>query len=585
MSRLERPRAAGTATAAPTAHSRPDLDEFAQALQQIAQNPEAAAIELVRARRSCHDATKAAEDLEAMVRELVEKNAALFHLETLRHSPGGKPRAVCRLGSQLQELGVHPEVSLESLERLQPWEYVCVHEGVVIGTWHDDPALFAAQYGDVVTFDGYADRENFMVRVTRPGHDEAVVTLAAPLRIELLRPGTKLILQRDDPRWAIASLPAENLESKFEVPLDHVRTRLEDLAGMEELSRAFLQDILLRVVFDDVRTEFDLAPMRGALLYSYQPGMGKTAFTEGLAVWLRDFGHERGFDVVLYHVKPNQLKSMWWGEDARIVREELFGSIRARQAVPRERPLVQLAIFDEIDSLQKRGGGERMVSSSSHSDALEALLVEMQGLASRTAGDDGPPAHFLCIGLTNRPDRLDEALKRPGRFGDLVQAMPSITRESAVDIMAIYAAKETLPWSVETEVRTALPLPEVRERFLAPAVARVFPLVVLQYASDTQRTFDVTAGQILAGVHYQDAVNRAKKRAALRRVLRSGAPAISTDDVIDCLLDAAIDMAKQMEADPGMVVHQLQVKVPVARVTAVPKAELEQHRFLKVHSA
>jgi ATP-dependent 26S proteasome regulatory subunit len=579
MPRLERPRAA----AAPQTREEPD--EFAQTLQQIAQNPETAAIELLRARRGCHEATQAAEQLETMIRELVEKNASLFHLETLRQSPGGKSRAVCRLGSQLQELGVHPDIPVETLERLQPWEYVCVHEGVVIGAWHDDPALFAAQFGDVVTFDGYADRDNFMVRVARPGHDEAVVTLAAPLRIELLRPGAKLILQRDDPRWAIASLPAENLESRFEVPLDHVRTRLEDLAGLEELSEAFLQDILLRVVFDDVRAEFDLAPMRGALLYSYQPGMGKTAFTEGLAVWLRDFGRDHGFDVALYHVKPNQLKSMWWGEDARIVREELFGSIRARQAVPRDRPLVQLVVFDEIDSLQKRGGGERMVSSSSHSDALEALLVEMQGLASRGHDDDGPPAHLLCLGLTNRPDRLDEALKRPGRFGDLVRAMPPITRESAVDIMAIYAAKQTLPWTIAGDVRTALPLPEVREYFLGPAVARVFPMVVLQYATDTQRTFDVTAGEILAGVHYQDAVNRAKKRAALRRVLSLGAPAISTDDVIDCLLDTAVDMARQMEADPGMVVHQLQIKVPVARVTAVPKVELEQHRFLKVHSA
>ena len=109
------------------------------------------------------------------------------------------------------------------------------------------------------------------------------------------------------------------------------------------------------------------------------------------ALWLA----EQGFDVALYHVKPNQLKSMWWGEDARLVREDLFGSLRARQAAPRARPLVQLLIFDEIDSLQKRGGGERHVSSSSHSDALEALLVEMQGLAAGSSAQGGPPAHLL----------------------------------------------------------------------------------------------------------------------------------------------------------------------------------------------
>lgn len=561
------------------------LKEHRKIVRQIQEDPVAAATELINARKSCQQAADAAENLAAMIRDLVEQNATLFHLESYHRTPEGKLLAVCHVGSQIQEMGVHEEqVTEELLARLQPWEYVRVHDGVVVGTWHDDPGLLGTQFGDVVNFDGWANRDAFQVRVSHPGHNETVVTLAPPLRIEELRTGMKLILQRDDPRWAIAVLPAEHADSRFEVPLEQVRTRLDDLAGLEELNEAFLQDILLRVVFGDVRDDFDLTPLRGALLYSRQPGMGKTAWCEGLAVWLRDFGQEHGFDVVLYHVKPNELKSMWWGEDSRIVREDLFGSIRARQSVPRERLLVQLVIFDEIDSLQKRGGGERTVDSSSHSDALEALLVEMQGLATASAAQGGPSAHLLCIGLTNRPDRLDDALKRPGRFGDLVRSMPAITQESAAAIMAVYTRKETLRWSVDGEIQNLTP-GEIRERFLCPAVARVFPLVVAQYATDTQKTVDVTAGEILAGAHYQEAVNRAKKRAALRCMLKNGVPAICPEDVVDSLLDAAIDMAQQVEADPGMLVHQLQIKVPVARVTAVPKAELEQHRFLKLHSA
>jgi ATP-dependent 26S proteasome regulatory subunit len=559
-------------------------EEFNAIVQRLVIDPEAVAVELMRARRACSDSAQAAEQLEAMIRELVEKNASLVHVETVRTTPGGRPRAVCRLGNSLQELGVHPSVNLEELESLQPWEYACVHEGVVIGLWRDDPALLASHFGDLVTFDGFVDHDNFIVRIKRPGHDEGVATLAGPLRIEPLQPGMKLILQRDDARWAIACLPAEHSESKFEVPLDQVRTRLDQLAGLDEVAETFIQDILLRIVFEEVRDEFDLSPMRGALLYSYQPGMGKTMLMEAIAVWLRDFGEDYGFDVALYHIKPNALKSMWWGEDARIVREDLWGSIRARQRLPRTRPLVQLVVFDEIDSLQKRSGGERMASSSSHSDALEALLVEMQGMA-QNAGQNGPPAHVLCVGLTNRPDRLDEALKRPGRFGDFVSPMPAVTRDSATDIMAIYASRQSLPWSIDGEVRRALSKQEVCERFLGPAVARIFPAVVAKYATDTQKTYDVTAGQILAGVHYQDAVNRAKRRAALRRVLKVGAPAVCPEDVVDCLLDAAMDVAKQMEADPGMLVHQLQIKLPVVRVTAVPRQELEQHRFLKLHTA
>lgn len=571
----------------PTTSDVPD-DEARQRqeiLQLLQRDPSLVVDELLAARRSCREAAQAAEQLDQLLQNLVQQNATLLHLEALHRTPTGQVRPVCRMGSQLQELGVHPDVSLEALERLQPWDYVCVREGVVIGTWDGDPALLAVQCGELASFEGYADREHFQVRVSQPGRDQMLVTLAPTLRDAALQVGMKLVLQRDDPRWAIKALPAESAESKFEVSLDRLGKRLEDLAGLDELSEQFLQDILLRVVFTDVRDTFDLTPLRGALLFSYQPGMGKTAFCEGLAVWLRDFGRTHGFDVALYQVKPNQLKIMWWGEDARVVREELFGSIRARQNMPRERPLVQVLVLDEIDSLQKRSGGDRVVSSSSHSDALESLLVEMQGLGASSAVADGPPAYLLIIGLTNRPDRLDEALKRPGRLGDLVCAMPAITRESAVDIMAIYVRKGTLPWSLDGHALTALETPQVREHFLCPAVARVFPLVVARYATDTQRTIDVTAGQILAGAHYEDAVNRAKRRAALRALHGHGVPAICPEDVVDSLLDAAVDAARQMEADPAMLVHQLQIKVPVARVTAVPKAELEQHRFLKLHSA
>ena len=195
--------------------------------------------------------------------------------------------AVCRLGAQLQELGVHPQVSIEALQKLLPWEFVCVHEGVVINVWNDDDTLFTAQFGDVVSFEGYANRERFQVRVSRPGREEAIVTLATPLRGAVLQRGTKLVLQRDDPRWAIEALPAEQAESKFEVPLERLNKRLEDLAGLDELSERILEDILMRIAFTDIRDTFDLSPLRGALLISYQPGMGKTAFCEALAVWLR----------------------------------------------------------------------------------------------------------------------------------------------------------------------------------------------------------------------------------------------------------------------------------------------------------
>ncbi len=553
--------------------------EFMTLVERCSEQPDAIVAELLSTRRARDKAVEAAEELEGLIKGLVDGNATLAHLESIRDHPDGSVRAICQTGSRLQELGVHPDLNPDELRSLQSWEYVLVSEGVVTGVLKDDPALLAAQMGEIVSFEGFANRDLGQVRATRPGHDETIVTLTGDLRIEDLQSGSKLVLQRDDSRYAIAALPVATSESRFEVSLDSIKTRLEELAGVEELAKSFLEDILLRIVFEDARDEFGITPLNGAILYSYKPGMAKSTFCEAIAVTLNDFGKEMGFDIALFHVKPNQLKSMWWGQDGKNVRD-LFAAVRAREAEADERPLVVLIVFDEIDSLQKRAGGHQQMGSSSHSDALEALLVEMQGLGSKSR-TDGPPVHRLCIGLTNRPDRLDDALKRPGRFGDFVRAMPDITSDSAVDIMAVYTRHEPLRWEIDGEIRQAVPGDTVRNHFLRPAVAKIFPAVVARYATDTQRTADVTAGEILAGAHYEDAVNRAKKRAALRRVTGDGIPAVCSEDIIDSLLSVAVETALQMEADPSMLVQQLQVKVPVVRVTAVPRKELEQHQFLK----
>ena len=188
----------------------------------------------------------------------------------------------------------------------------------------------------------------------------------------------------------------------------------------------------------------------------------------------------------------------------------------------------------------------------------------MDGLVQDRTGDNAP-AYVLCAGLTNRPDRVDEAAKRPGRFS-LVLPMPDVSQQSAEDIMAIYARGGELPWYVDGEVRTEVASEVIRSQFLRPALARVFNAVVLRYATDTQRTHDVTAGQILSNAHYMDAMNRAKKRAALRYLRNFNVPAVTLEDVLDCLLDVACEAARQMAADPQMLIRQLDIKVPVARV-------------------
>ena len=233
-----------------------------------------------------------------------------------------------------------------------------------------------------------------------------------------------------------------------------------------------------------------------------------------------------------------------------------------------------------MKSIRWAGGRPvRRCVSAADSDSLEAMLVEMDGMMQDGASDD-PPAYVLCAAMTNRPDRVDEAVKRPGRF-DLVLPMPDVTCSSAEDVMAIYAQGDTLPWLVEGKAHTGLSSAQIRQLFLKPALAQIFGAVVLRYKTDTQRSVDVTAGEVLANVHYKAAMNNAKKRTAIRQLRQTGIPAVTADDVVDCLACVAADFARQLETDPVMLLRQLNIKVPVATVEAVPIAELQPHRFVR----
>ncbi|MBN1852629.1 MAG: AAA family ATPase [Pirellulales bacterium] len=566
-----------------------ELREIDEILQRSKNDPRALAVEWLRARRhekkakrSCVQATQSAEKLEKLLKDLVEGNALLYRLEAVHAAESGS-RAICRSGNQMREFSVHPSLDCASLERIQPWEYVRVCENVVVGTWADDPSLFADAHGQIVAFKGYHDRDLGLVHVSENAHGERVVRLADNLREQEIPHGSKLVLQRDHSGRAIAVVPGLETHSRFEIPIEQINTRLDELACIEPIARQLIEEVMVHVLNPDVCSDLGLEPMRGFLLSSYKPGMGKTAFVRGFAYWLHEFGQQHGFDVVLYFVPPNATKNLFHGEDARIVREDLWGAIRARQSQPRERGLFQFVVFDEVDSLGKRTDANHAITSSAQSDALEALLSEMDGLV-QTRSTDGPPAYVLVGGMTNLPERVDEALKRPGRLGDLDLEMPEIDLGGAEDILAIYARGGNVPWYVEDTIRRDLDDQAIRAHILRPALTNIFSTTVLQYSTDTQRRIDVTAGQILAGVHFKEAMILAKKLAAIRIVRGIGLPAVSVEDLEKGLSEVALSTAHQMEADKNMLIRQLRIKVPVASVDTVPRAELDNFHYMHIQT-
>ncbi len=551
------------------------LQQYTDAPRPLILDAAKSKLKLQAAKRASQQAVHATEEAAGVVNALIEAKPILARLELFRD--GEPPDAYCRLGNQTRAFSIHPDVDLDALRRLEPWHWVEVHpeEPVIIGVL-SAPELYTLAQGDVVDLLRIDPQDPARAFVSKHEHDECVVTLAPALRAEGLQPPAKLVLQRDDERYAIASLEADEQRNRFEVSLDDIKTTLDDLAGVEDVVIPLIDDILACILREDTRRAFDLRPLKGALLYSYKPGTGKTSVVCALGAWLRDLGARMGFDVALYQVKPNELKSVWHGGDARNVRVELCGSLRHRQARPRTRPLLQIVLFDEIDSLGVRASGDAgSMYSPAQNDAVQALLAEMDGLTSHLESGDGPPAHVLWIGLSNLPDGIDGALKRPGRFGDLVVEMPEPTLEVAEGVMAIYLGRHPeLPWIVGSDVRTGLSEEEVRREFLRPALAQIFGEVVLRYRTEGNREVEVTAGEILTGVHYMQAANQAKKRAAIREVRGTGAPAVEFADVLGCLVDQAVDTAGQMAADPGMMRRQLRIDGPLNRVVPVLAEQL-----------
>ena len=134
-----------------------------------------------------------------------------------------------------------------------------------------------------------------------------------------------------------------------------------------------------------------IKPPKGILLYG-APGTGKTMLAKAVAT-------ESESNFIL--VKGPELLSKWVGESEKAVREVFK---KARQTAP------TIIFFDEIDSLAPRRGASSEARVTER--VVNQLLTEMDGLESLN--------DIVIIAATNRPDMLDTALLRPGRFDRII---------------------------------------------------------------------------------------------------------------------------------------------------------------------
>lgn len=196
-----------------------------------------------------------------------------------------------------------------------------------------------------------------------------------------------------------------------------------DIGGLQEQIveiREAVEDPLMR---PDLYKKVGIDPPKGVLLVG-PPGTGKTLLAKAVA---------KQTNATFIRFVGSELVQKYIGEGARLVRE-LFDL--ARQKAP------SIVFIDELDSvgakrLDMATSGDREVQRT-----LMQILAELDGF--------NPLGDVKIIGATNRPDILDEALLRPGRFDRIIE-IPIPNYEARVEIFKIHTKRMNLDESINVE--------------------------------------------------------------------------------------------------------------------------------------
>ncbi len=189
-----------------------------------------------------------------------------------------------------------------------------------------------------------------------------------------------------------------------------------EVGGLDSVKKDIKEAVELPLKSPEKFEEMGVRPIKGILLYG-PPGTGKTLLAKAAATET-----EANFIAV----KGSDLLSKWVGESAKLTRE-LFR--KARQAAP------CIIFLDEIDNIGTRRGNSEGYHGPIHGDVLNGILVEIDGLQSLK--------NVVVIAATNRPDMLDPALLRAGRFDKMVE-IPVPDRAARLDILKIHVKKMPL---------------------------------------------------------------------------------------------------------------------------------------------
>ena len=240
-----------------------------------------------------------------------------------------------------------------------------------------------------------------------------LVTYNRGIDTEMMKPGARVALNQDTlsiidvlhDAWDPLVMGAEMLEKPI--------TTFSDLGGLDEQISLIKESIELPLKKPEAFLDFGIEPPAGVILVG-PPGCGKTMLAKAVA---------NSTDCTFIRLVASELAQKYIGEGGRMVRE-LFDLARERSP--------SIIFIDEIDAI----GAKRLDSATSGDREVQRTLMQL--LAELDGFDSLSDVKFIAA--TNRPDILDEALLRPGRFDRIIE-IPIPNDEARASILNIHMAK------------------------------------------------------------------------------------------------------------------------------------------------
>lgn len=295
-----------------------------------------------------------------------------------------------------------------------------------------------------------------------------------------------LRVERED---FIAALKRVQPSAMREVMVQAPTIGWSDIGGLDTAQERLREGVELPLKNPEAFHRLGIRPAKGFLLYG-PPGTGKTLLAKAVA---------REAEANFISIKSSDLLSKWYGESEQQI-SRLFA--RARQVAP------CVVFIDEIDSLVPARGtgiGEPQVTAR----VVNTILAEMDGLEELQS--------VVLIGATNRPNLVDPALLRPGRFDELVY-VGTPTREGREHILGIHTK--------------GMPL-----------------------ADDVNLAAIAAATERFTGADLEDVV----RRAGLNAIRRAGGEVqvVNGADFADALADSRATVSPEMEEEYGRMKGEL----------------------------